>query len=127
MAVVPRSASRIGRDAYDQPTTASRLLPNRSYPGGPPTDPNAPGGLGGTPPPPPPPPEPEPTPAPPPTPAPTPDYITDGYGVPKYMAQNFGAALPGYDAEKWGNPLHQTPKYVWGRIYQSHPNTPEGR
>lgn len=29
-------------------------------------------------------------------------------------------ALPGWNQEKWDNPDHQTPKYVWGRIAAAH-------
>lgn len=45
-------------------------------------------------------------------------WDVDSYGAPKYIAQNFGDAPSGWDPTKWADPTHQTPKYVWGRIYQ---------
>jgi len=45
-------------------------------------------------------------------------WDTDGYGAPKYTAQNYGNAVAGFDQTKWADPNHQTPKYVVGRILQ---------
>lgn len=46
-------------------------------------------------------------------------WDTDGYDAPAVIAQNVSQkAPPGWDQEKWNNPDHQTPKYVWGRITQ---------
>ncbi len=45
-------------------------------------------------------------------------WDTDGYGAPQYTASNFGPGLGGWDATKWADPNHQTPKYVVGRILQ---------
>jgi hypothetical protein len=48
-----------------------------------------------------------------------PAWDTDGYGAPQATAQNFNTTPPGgWDREKWNNPNHQTPKYVWGRFTQ---------
>lgn len=47
----------------------------------------------------------------------TPD--AGGFATPQFTADNFGNAPGGYDPVKWTDPLHQTPKYVAGRIYQS--------
>jgi len=42
---------------------------------------------------------------------------TGGYAKPGYIATNYNqTAVSGYDPTKWANPLHQTPKYVVGRI-----------
>ena len=43
-------------------------------------------------------------------------WNVESYGNPLYIASAFGGAPAGYDAGKWADPLHQTPKYVWGRI-----------
>jgi hypothetical protein len=43
-------------------------------------------------------------------------WNTDGFSQPGYTAQNFGNAPAGWDATKWQNGDHQTPKYVAGRI-----------
>ena len=43
---------------------------------------------------------------------------TDNYARPQYTVAARGPAPPGYNQEKWANPLHQTPKYVVGRILQ---------
>lgn len=37
-----------------------------------------------------------------------------------------GAPLPGYDATKWADLSHNTPKYAVGRILAKYPSTPEG-
>lgn len=53
--------------------------------------------------------------------APKPDsskWNTDGYATPGYTAQNAGGVLSGFDATKWNDPNHQSPKYVFGRILQ---------
>jgi hypothetical protein len=41
---------------------------------------------------------------------------TDGYRPPQFVAQAAGGPMPGWDASKWNDPGHQTPKYVVGRI-----------
>src|SRR5262245_52032940 len=44
-------------------------------------------------------------------------WDTGGYSKPGYISQNYNQqAVSGYDPAKWGDPLHQTPKYVVGRI-----------
>lgn len=47
-------------------------------------------------------------------------WDVDGFGIPGYTAAagSFGSAPSGWDPTKWNDPTHQTPKYVWGRIYQ---------
>jgi len=45
-------------------------------------------------------------------------WDTDSFGNPQYIASSFGNAPSGWDPAKWADPMHQTPKYVWGRIYQ---------
>ena len=44
------------------------------------------------------------------------DAHLDGYSAPKYTAPAAGAVMPGWDATKWNDPAHQTPKYVVGRL-----------
>jgi hypothetical protein len=55
-------------------------------------------------------------------PVPGPDasgWNTDGYQAPARVAQGFAPDPPdGWDRDKWNDPTHQTPKYVWGRITQ---------
>lgn len=43
-------------------------------------------------------------------------WNTDGFATPGYTASSFGPVLSGWDATKWNDPNHQTPKYVVGRI-----------
>lgn len=50
----------------------------------------------------------------------------DGFNAPQHVAANPGAAPPGWDANKWNDPNHQTPKYVVGRILSQFPTTVEG-
>jgi hypothetical protein len=45
-----------------------------------------------------------------------PNWNTDNYAAPLYTAARPSAVIPGFSREKWANPLHQTPKYVVGRI-----------
>jgi hypothetical protein len=60
--------------------------------------------------------------APPPTEAPTSQtrdssqWDTDGYAAPGFVPESYGNVLAGYDAGKWANANHQTPKYAVGRI-----------
>jgi len=55
-------------------------------------------------------------------------WNTNGYAQPNYTASNVPQFAPsGWDQTKWADPNHQSPKYAWGRIYASNPNTPEGR
>lgn len=41
-------------------------------------------------------------------------------------AAGFPSVMPGWDSCKWNDPLHQTPKYVVGRIIAHYPHTPNG-
>jgi hypothetical protein len=51
-----------------------------------------------------------------PAPAPQPSWNTDGFATPQATAQNFGSSpLAGFDATKWNDANHQTPKYAVGR------------
>lgn len=50
---------------------------------------------------------------------PTDQLDVDSYGVPQYATTRFGAAPSGWDPTKWADPTHQTPKYVWGGIYEA--------
>jgi hypothetical protein len=43
-------------------------------------------------------------------------YNTDGYAQPNRIATQVGAAPVGWDAAKWADANHQTPKYVSGRL-----------
>lgn len=43
-------------------------------------------------------------------------WDTDGFAKPGYVAANAGKAPAGFDPDKWNNPNHQSPKYVFGRI-----------
>ena len=43
-------------------------------------------------------------------------WDTDGYAGPAKFTQRSGAALGGYDPEKWKKDTHQTPKYAIGGI-----------
>jgi hypothetical protein len=52
-------------------------------------------------------------------------WNTDGYAKPAFTAQAGGGPLAGWDATKWADVNHQTPKYVWGRIAASNMG-PEG-
>lgn len=58
----------------------------------------------------------------------TPDtsgWNTDGFGNPAYTTASAGNVMSGWDADKWTDPNHQTPKYVGGRIFSSYdPNDP---
>lgn len=51
---------------------------------------------------------------------------TDGanfeeFGAPQYTSSNYAQQAPsGWDAQKWSDPQHQTPKYVMGRILSSY-------
>lgn len=47
---------------------------------------------------------------------------TGGAGLP----ENFGNAPPGFDAGKWGDKSHTSPKYTVGRALAMNPNNPEG-
>ena len=51
---------------------------------------------------------------------------TDGYAAPAYIPKGAGAAMSGWDATKWGNVAHQTPKYGVGRILSNYAPTVEG-
>lgn len=52
---------------------------------------------------------------------------TSGFAEPK-MTTKGGNVLSGWDATKWGDPAHQTPKYVVGRIMsEGDTTTEEGR
>jgi len=52
---------------------------------------------------------------------------TSGFAEPK-MTTKGGNVLAGWDATKWGDPAHQTPKYVVGRIMsEGDTKTEEGR
>lgn len=55
------------------------------------------------------------------------EWNTDGYAAPAIIAQNVSGKAPaGWDQDKWNDPNHQTPKYVWGRITQDdNPNDVE--
>ena len=53
-------------------------------------------------------------------------WNTDGYAAPQVTAQAAGAAPPGWDADKWNNTDHQTPKYAVGRILSQFPPTVQG-
>jgi hypothetical protein len=44
------------------------------------------------------------------------NFNTDGYPRPNFVPQARGGPMPGWEASKWGDPNHQTPKYVIGRI-----------
>ena len=41
---------------------------------------------------------------------------TDGYAAPQWMPQSMGGVMAGWDAGKWGDAGHLTPKYVLGHI-----------
>jgi hypothetical protein len=44
-------------------------------------------------------------------------WNTGGYAIPGYTSTAYNPnAVSGYDPAKWADPLHQTPKYVVGRI-----------
>lgn len=67
-----------------------------------------------------------------PTPTPTPKQTpqspqanTDGYTAPKYTTAG-GNVPAGWDATKWQDQTHQTPKYVVGRILSQYPSTVQG-
>lgn len=53
-------------------------------------------------------------------------WKTDGFAQPKYTAPKYGQTLNGWDAVKWSNPNHQTPKYVVGRILSNYPDNVGG-
>lgn len=53
-------------------------------------------------------------------------WNTDGYQAPAYVPQAAGQAPPGWDATKWNDPNHQTPKYGVGRILSGFPPTVDG-
>jgi len=101
-------------------------------PGGAPAAPGAPSGIPpSTPPPQAPPVAPQPgAPPAPPAAAPAPSLPanadTDGYAKPAYTAATPSSAPPpGWDAKKWSDPAHQTPKYVVGRIMSQFAPTTE--
>jgi hypothetical protein len=51
---------------------------------------------------------------------------TDGYAAPAYTAAAASSSPPpGWDAKKWSDPAHQTPKYVVGRIMSQFAPTTE--
>jgi hypothetical protein len=59
--------------------------------------------------------------------APTTSYQTSGFAPPKTTTTG-GNVLSGWDATKWGDASHQTPKYVVGRIMsEGDTKTEEGR
>lgn len=60
------------------------------------------------------------------TPAPTPPMNTDGYAAPSFIPKAAGGAMAGWDAGKWGNESHQTPKYGVGRILSNYAPTVQG-
>lgn len=51
---------------------------------------------------------------------------TDGYPTPGYMPEHFSGPILGWDATKWNDPNHQTPKYVIGKIISQYAPSPEG-
>jgi hypothetical protein len=53
-------------------------------------------------------------------------WDTDGYTPPAYVPPQAGAVPAGWDATKWNDPNHQTPKYGVGRILSTFPPTVEG-
>lgn len=54
-------------------------------------------------------------------------WDTDGYAAPQYVPKgDYGPAPPGFDAAKWADPNHQTPKYAVTRILNQYGGTPEG-
>jgi hypothetical protein len=53
-------------------------------------------------------------------------WNTDGYAAPAHVAATPSAAPPGWDADKWNDSTHQTPKYGAGRILSQYPPTVEG-
>ena len=53
-------------------------------------------------------------------------WDTDGYAAPQFTPQAAGEAPPGWDAGKWGDTSHQTPKYAVGRILSGFPPTVDG-
>lgn len=59
-------------------------------------------------------------------PADTSGWDTDGYAAPGYVPEKAGDVLPGWDAGKWNDPTHQTPKYGVGRILSNFPPTVDG-
>lgn len=44
----------------------------------------------------------------------------------RMLAHGGPGPMPGWDAAKWNNPNHRTPKYVIGRILARYPHTPAG-
>jgi hypothetical protein len=52
-------------------------------------------------------------------------WNTDGFAKPAFTAQPTGGPLDGWDATKWADPNHQTPKYVWGRIAAANAGNPQ--
>jgi len=54
-------------------------------------------------------------------------WNTDGYTPPGYIAQRPSSAPPaGWEAGKWNDPSHQTPKYVIGRILSQYQPSVQG-
>ncbi len=45
---------------------------------------------------------------------------TSGHVMPKFTTSKAGATPLGWDAGKWADPMHQTPKYVVGRIMSAY-------
>ncbi len=56
---------------------------------------------------------------------PTDPNAPGGTGGIAQSAPNYGAAPPGFDAGKWGNLEHTSPKYTVGRALASNPNNPD--
>lgn len=58
---------------------------------------------------------------------PSSSWNTDGFAAPSYTASRYDSnALSGWEASKWNDPNHQTPKYVVGRILSNYPDNPGG-
>ena len=49
-----------------------------------------------------------------------PNWNTNGYAAPGFYAERYGAAPAGWDATKWQDFSHQSPKYVVGRILSNY-------
>jgi hypothetical protein len=47
-------------------------------------------------------------------------WNTDSYAAPQHTAEKFGNTMAGWDATKWNNADHQTPKYAVGRILSNY-------
>lgn len=51
---------------------------------------------------------------------------TDGFAQPGFTRAGTAAVPAGWDATKWNDQTHQTPKYVVGRILSNYPDNPGG-